>query len=141
MSKKNKLYQILSPNKNDEGVWIHQNAWFHIGKYDSKSKDEYSLNDKENGKAIVVAGGNGDGANLNQLHNPRGIFVDKNNNLYIADSDNYRIVKWEPDAENGVVVAGGNGGGSNLNQLAFPSGVAVDSNGNIYIRHRKFKNC
>ena len=57
LSKKNKLYQILSPNKNDEGVWIHQNAWFHIGKYDSKSKDEYSLNDKENGIYLFVIDG------------------------------------------------------------------------------------
>ena len=57
LSKKNKLYQILSPNKNDEGVWIHQNAWFHIGKYDSKSKDEYSLNEKENGIYLFVIDG------------------------------------------------------------------------------------
>ena len=57
LSKKNKLYQILSPNKNDQGVWIHQNAWFHIGKYDSKSKDEYSLNDKENGIYLFVIDG------------------------------------------------------------------------------------
>ena len=27
--RKNKLQQILSPNPNDAGVWIHQNAWFH----------------------------------------------------------------------------------------------------------------
>jgi hypothetical protein len=30
----NKL-QILSPNPEDEGVWIHQDAWFHIGKFDT----------------------------------------------------------------------------------------------------------
>jgi redox-sensitive bicupin YhaK (pirin superfamily) len=57
LSKKNKLYQILSPNKNDQGVWIYQNAWFHIGKYDSKTKDEYSLNDKENGIYLFVIDG------------------------------------------------------------------------------------
>ena len=57
LSKKNKLFQILSPNKNDQGVWIHQNAWFHIGKYDSKSKDEYSLNDRENGIYLFVIDG------------------------------------------------------------------------------------
>ena len=28
----NKLQQILSPNPDDTGVWIHQNAWFHLGK-------------------------------------------------------------------------------------------------------------
>tara|TARA_B100001094_G_C18145883_1_gene780665 strand:+ start:866 stop:1744 length:879 start_codon:yes stop_codon:yes gene_type:complete len=57
LSKKNKLYQILSPNKNDQGVWIYQNAWFHIGKYDSTTKDEYSLNDKENGIYLFVIDG------------------------------------------------------------------------------------
>jgi hypothetical protein len=28
----NKLQQILSPNAEDAGVWIHQDAWFHLGK-------------------------------------------------------------------------------------------------------------
>merc|ERR1711969_247195 len=28
--RKNKLQQILSPNKEDEGVWIYQDAWFHL---------------------------------------------------------------------------------------------------------------
>lgn len=27
----NKLHQILSPIADDDGVWIHQNAWFHLG--------------------------------------------------------------------------------------------------------------
>ena len=27
--RKNRLQQILSPNAEDEGVWIHQDAWFH----------------------------------------------------------------------------------------------------------------
>jgi quercetin 2,3-dioxygenase len=30
----NKLQQILSPDPDDPGVWIHQNAWFHLGKFD-----------------------------------------------------------------------------------------------------------
>jgi quercetin 2,3-dioxygenase len=29
--RENKLQQILSPDANDEGVWIHQDAWFHLG--------------------------------------------------------------------------------------------------------------
>ena len=32
---KNQFAQILSPNPNDEGVWIHQNAWFHLGNLNS----------------------------------------------------------------------------------------------------------
>ena len=32
--RKNKLQQILSPHEGEEGVWIHQDAWFHLGKLD-----------------------------------------------------------------------------------------------------------
>ena len=32
----NKLQQILSPNANDEGVWIHQDAWFHLGNFENE---------------------------------------------------------------------------------------------------------
>ncbi len=39
----NKLQQILSPNPDDEGVWIHQNAWFHLGKFDKGVSTEYNL--------------------------------------------------------------------------------------------------
>ena len=57
MAKKNKLYQILSPNKNDQGVWIHQNAWFHIGEYIEKSNDEYVLKSEGNGIYFFVIEG------------------------------------------------------------------------------------
>ena len=32
IEKENQLYQILSPSMDDQGVWIHQNAWFSLGK-------------------------------------------------------------------------------------------------------------
>jgi hypothetical protein len=31
---RNNKLQILSPNAEDAGVWIHQDAWFHLGKFD-----------------------------------------------------------------------------------------------------------
>lgn len=50
--------QILSPNADDEGVWIHQNAWFNIGKFDNASSQTYQLNDSNNGVyAFVIEGG------------------------------------------------------------------------------------
>ena len=45
----NRLQQILSPSPDDDGVWIHQNAWFHLGKFDSGVSSTYSLKDKNNG--------------------------------------------------------------------------------------------
>jgi quercetin 2,3-dioxygenase len=53
----NKLQQILSPNKNDEGVWIHQNAYFHIGKFDKDFSTNYNLKDNSNGVYIFILNG------------------------------------------------------------------------------------
>lgn len=39
----NKLMQILSPSASDEGVWIHQNAWFHLGKLEKDFTTSYEL--------------------------------------------------------------------------------------------------
>ncbi len=53
----NKLQQILSPNANDEGVWIHQDAWFHLGTFDKDKKVDYDLKKKGNGiYAFVIKG-------------------------------------------------------------------------------------
>jgi redox-sensitive bicupin YhaK (pirin superfamily) len=53
----NKLQQILSPNENDEGVWIHQNAWFHLGKFDKGVATEYQLKAKGNGVYAFILEG------------------------------------------------------------------------------------
>jgi redox-sensitive bicupin YhaK (pirin superfamily) len=53
----NKLQQILSPNPEDEGVWIHQDAWFHIGKFDKDFSTSYELKKPGNGiYAFVLKG-------------------------------------------------------------------------------------
>ncbi|MAU26704.1 MAG: hypothetical protein CMH48_14670 [Muricauda sp.] len=57
MQRNNTFYQILSPNKDDEGVWIHQDAWFHIGDFDKATSDTYTLKKKGNGVYIFVLDG------------------------------------------------------------------------------------
>ncbi len=54
----NRFQQILSPNSDDAGVWIHQNAWFHLGRFDANFSTEYNLKSpKTNGVyAFVLAG-------------------------------------------------------------------------------------
>ena len=46
---KNKFQQIVSPNPEDEGAWIHQNAWFHIGRFEKGKQNTYQLQDPNNG--------------------------------------------------------------------------------------------
>lgn len=53
----NKLQQILSPNPGDEGVWIHQNAWFHLGQFDKGTSTAYTIKGKGNGVYVFVLNG------------------------------------------------------------------------------------
>lgn len=53
----NKLQQILSPNAVDAGVWIHQDAWFHLGKFDKGVATEYTIKKPGNGVyAFIISG-------------------------------------------------------------------------------------
>jgi len=57
IKKPNELYQILSPNQNDQGVWIHQDAWFSLGEFDSDAHLNYSINKKGNGIYLFILDG------------------------------------------------------------------------------------
>lgn len=56
--RKNKLQQILSPNAEDEGVWIHQDAWFHLGTFDQGVTATYTLKKEGNGVYAFILSGN-----------------------------------------------------------------------------------
>lgn len=53
----NQLQQVLSPNKDDAGVWIYQNAWFHLGNFDKGLNTDYQLKAKGNGVYVFVLSG------------------------------------------------------------------------------------
>jgi hypothetical protein len=57
MERQNRLQQIVSPNPDDEGVWIHQNAWFHLGTFDKNTSIDYSLKLAGNGVYAFVLKG------------------------------------------------------------------------------------
>ncbi|CAF3863289.1 unnamed protein product, partial [Adineta steineri] len=76
--------------------------------------------------AITVAGGNGEGQQLNQLNRPLGIYIDKKKNVFIADCSNHRIIEWKYNAKEGQIIAGGNGKGNRIDQLNHSVNVIVD---------------
>ena len=53
----NDFQQILSPNPYDEGVWIHQNAWFNLAKFEKGNAKEYRIHDAKNGVYVFVLKG------------------------------------------------------------------------------------
>jgi len=80
-------------------------------------------------QATTIAGGNGYGNQLNQFHTPYGIYVDdQQQTIYVADSENHRIIKWKFGERNGQVADGGNGPGNRIDQLNYPSSVILDRN-------------
>ena len=86
----NKLQQILSPSSEDEGVWINQDAWFHLGKFDNNFTTNYELKKKENGVYIFVL--KGDIVINDQKLNER-------DGLGIWDIEGFNITSNSQDAE------------------------------------------
>lgn len=50
---KNNFAQILSPNQDDEGVWIHQDAWFYLSDFDADFSKKLALKKAGNGFYIM----------------------------------------------------------------------------------------
>ena len=68
-----------------------------------------------------------------------GIAIDSSGTIYIADADDNRVRKINPNgsiqavAGTGVAGFAGDGGSSNTAMLSHPYGVVVDAQGNLYI--------
>lgn len=58
ISTPNQFNQILSPNVEDQGVWVHQDAWFNIGNFDEDTSTSYSLHNNGNGVYAFILEGN-----------------------------------------------------------------------------------
>ncbi len=57
IKKKNKIYQIVSPDKNEQGVQINQDAWFSLGEFDKGETETYQIRREDNGVYIFVLEG------------------------------------------------------------------------------------
>lgn len=86
----NKLQQILSPNANDEGVWIHQDAWFHLGRFDKDFTTDYKLKKSGNGIYAFVIKGD---INIGNIQ------LNERDALGIWNTSDISIIANTPDAE------------------------------------------
>jgi redox-sensitive bicupin YhaK (pirin superfamily) len=53
----NRFHQIISPNPEDEGIWIHQDAWFYLGAFNAGKRASYTLQNKKNGVYLFILEG------------------------------------------------------------------------------------
>jgi hypothetical protein len=84
----NKLQQIVSPNPDDEGVWIYQNAWFYLGTFDKGKQTDYKIKLKDHGLFCFV---------LNGKFTIDGDLLDRRDAIGIRDAVSVKI-KSESDA-------------------------------------------
>ena len=85
----NKLQQILSPNLEDEGVWIHQDAWFHMGDFENGKNATYTIKKSGNGVYAFVLKGQFLINNTN---------LDRRDGLGLSGLDSFEIVATSDDA-------------------------------------------
>ncbi|CAF2924072.1 unnamed protein product [Rotaria sp. Silwood2] len=122
--------EILIDNIDCWGLFMDDQRYLYVSDPKKHEVRRYQIGDKN---GIVVAGGNGEGADPNQLNRPSYIFVDQQQTVYVSDNYNHRVMKWNKGAKEGIVVAGGQGQGNNLTQLFHPIGLFVDTLGTIYV--------
>ena len=87
---RNKLQQVVSPYQDDEGVWIHQNAWFHLGTFDKDVEVKYQLKLAGNGVYAFVIEGQFTIENIN---------LASRDGLGITDTNYFTIISTAQDSE------------------------------------------
>ncbi len=112
------------------GLTMDSHGDLYVSDWEKHEVRRWKIEEK---KGTIVAGGNGEGNQLNQLNVPTYLFVDEEHSVYVSDCMNHRVMKWVKGAKEGIVVAGGQGEGDGLTQLHYPQGVIVDHLGNVYV--------
>jgi sugar lactone lactonase YvrE len=103
-------------------------SYLYVADYYNNRIQRFTLGSSMNG--TTVAGGHSLGSADNQLYQPQGLCVSKKTGaIYIADTYNNRITRWNPGATSGVTIAGIAGmNGIAATLLNGPAGVALSRN-------------
>ncbi|MFC5195373.1 pirin family protein [Bizionia hallyeonensis] len=94
ISKENEFYQVLSPNKDDQGVWINQDAWFHLGNFTKGSTDEYKIKKTGNGVYAFILEGAVE-INGEKLSKRDGMGIWDTDSITVKASENARVLLME----------------------------------------------
>ncbi|CAF1689042.1 unnamed protein product, partial [Adineta ricciae] len=125
------LITAMNVNSSCYGLFVDQNNSLYCSMPTQDKVVKRWLNDVDL-KPKIVAGNGIEGSALDQLSSPRGIFVDVNFDLYVADYGNNRIQQFEVEQLNGTTKVG-NGSSSVTFTLNRPSGIVLDAQKYLFI--------
>ena len=91
LKKENEFYQVLSPNKSDQGVWINQDAWMNIGNFKKGNSDQYKIQKAGNGVYIFILEGEVE-INGEQLNKRDGIGIWNTDTVTVKATENARVL-------------------------------------------------
>ena len=92
--KENEFYQILSPNQDEQGVWIHQDAWFHLGNFTQGTTDEYRIKKEGNGVYAFILEGEVE-INGEKLSKRDGMGIWNTDSFNVKATENARVLLME----------------------------------------------
>lgn len=87
----NRFYQILSPNPEDEGVWLHQQAWFHLGQLDQGHAETCQVRRQGNGVYLFMLEGEAE-VNGQPLHRRDGLGIWDTDSFTVTATKDARIL-------------------------------------------------
>ena len=90
----NKFQQIISPNADDDGLWIHQDAWFHLAKIDGGKSLQYDLKKPGNGVYLLVVEG-AVSVGEQKLHRRDGLEIEDAESFEITAEENAEVLLME----------------------------------------------
>ena len=109
-------------------VDIYESVYCSVSFYHKVMKK--SVEDLANA-SMMIAGNGMNGSAPNMLFTPRGIFVDTQLNLYVADCGNDRIQLFAPGQSNGITLMGN---GSTVTIMPnCPNAVVLDADGHLFV--------
>lgn len=91
LEKENEFYQVVSPNKDDQGVSINQDAWFHIGKFNQETDTEYQIKKEGNGVYAFILEGEAE-INNEKLSTRDGMGIWNTESIQVKAGKNARIL-------------------------------------------------
>ncbi len=111
------------------GLYLDElHSYLYVADYYNNRIQRFTLGGSIN--ATTMAGGNGPGSNNNQLYQSQALCISKKTGaIYIADTYNNRITRWNPGAMSGVTLVGITGlNGTTAALLNGPADVALSQN-------------